>query len=147
MEIKEEKFNHSLPIQIRFNDIDAVGHINNNEYFSYFDLGKTTYFENLKASQVSWTEGFIVIARIETDFYSPIYYKESITVDTKVIKVGTKSVTMLQQIRNVRSGEIKCRCKSIIVAYDAVLQTSMNIPDVWREAIAQFEILEQHINN
>jgi len=139
MEIKEENFNHTLPIQIRFNDIDAVGHINNNEYFSYFDLGKSVYFDNLKASTVSWTDGFIVIARIETDFYSPIYYKESIVVDTKILKIGTKSVTMLQQIRNVKTNEIKCRCKSIIVAYDAVLQTSMDIPDVWKKAIAGYE--------
>lgn len=142
MEIKEENFNHTLPIQIRFNDIDAVGHINNNEYFSYFDLGKTTYFENLKASHVSWTEGFIVIAHIETDFYSPIYYKESIVVDTKIIKVGTKSITMLQQIRNVKTEEVKCRCKTIIVAYDAVLQNSMSIPDIWKDAIIQFEGIE-----
>lgn len=142
MEIKEEIFKHTLPIQIRFNDIDAVGHINNNEYFSYFDLGKTIYFDNLKASTVSWTEGFIVIAHIETDFYSPIYYREAIVVDTKITKVGNKSVTMLQQIRNVKTDEIKCRCKSIIVAYDAVLQTSMNIPDVWKEAISEFEGLD-----
>lgn len=142
MEIKEEKFNYTLPIQIRFSDIDAVGHINNNIYFSYFDLGKTTYFENMKASQVSWIEGFIVIAHIESDFYSPVYYKESIVVDTKVIKIGTKSVTMLQQIRSVTTGEIKCRCKSVMVAYDAVLQTSMNIPDVWKNAIAAYEGME-----
>lgn len=139
MEIKEEDFKHTLPIQIRFNDIDAIGHINNNVYFSYFDLGKTTYFEDMKASHVSWTDGIIVVARIETDFLSPIYYKEAIAVDTKMIKIGTKSATLLQQLRSVKTQEIKCRCKSIIVAYDATLQTSMDIPSIWREAISIYE--------
>jgi len=139
MEIKEELFRHSVPIQIRFNDIDAIGHINNNIYFSFFDLGKTYYFEDLRADTVSWTEGIIVVARIETDFLSPIYYKESIVVDTKILKIGTKSLTMLQQIRNVKTGEVKCRCKSIIVAYDAKLQTSMDIPDIWRDGISNYE--------
>lgn len=139
MELKEETFNHTLPIQIRFNDIDAIGHINNNIYFSYFDLGKTVYFDEVKSSEVSWIEGFIVVARIETDFISPIFYKESIVVDTKITKVGHKSLIMLQQIRNVKTGEIKCRCQSVIVAYNASTQSSMEIPDVWRHAISNYE--------
>ncbi len=139
MELKEETFNHTLPIQIRFNDIDAIGHINNNIYFSYFDLGKTIYFDEVKSSEVSWIEGFIVVARIETDFISPIFYKESIVVDTKITKVGNKSLIMLQQIRNVKTGEIKCRCQSVIVAYNASTQSSMEIPDIWRHAISNYE--------
>lgn len=139
MELTEEKFKHTLPIQIRFNDIDAVGHINNNIYFSYFDLGKTYYFEQMKASNVSWTDGFIVVASITADFISPIFYKESIVVDTKISKLGNKSLVMLQQLRSIKTNEIKCRCKSIIVAYDAALQTSMLIPDVWKKSIAEYE--------
>lgn len=143
MELTDEKFKHTLPIQIRFNDIDAVGHINNNIYFSYFDLGKTYYFEQLKASHVSWTEGFIVVANITADFISPIFYKESIVVDTKISKLGNKSLVMLQQLRNIKTNEIKCRCQSIIVAYDASVQSSMPIPEVWKEAIAEYEEIER----
>ncbi|GAB6011383.1 acyl-CoA thioesterase [Viscerimonas tarda] len=143
MELKEEIFRHALPIQIRFNDIDSIGHINNNIYFSYFDLGKTAYFEDLRASYVSWTEGIIVLAHLEADFLSPIYYKESIAVDTKITRIGNKSVTILQQLRNIKTQEVKCRCTSIIVAYDARLQTSMDIPPVWREAMLVYEGLER----
>ena len=28
-------FRHSIPVQMRFNDIDVLGHINNSVYFSY----------------------------------------------------------------------------------------------------------------
>jgi len=142
MEIKAEKFNHSVPIQIRFSDIDSIGHINNNIYFSYFDLGKTYYFENIKATQVSWTDGIIVVAHLETDFYSPVFYKESIAVDTKVTRIGRKSFTLLQQLRNIKTHEIKCRCKSIIVAYNAAIQASMEIPETWKKAMCDFEQIE-----
>lgn len=142
MENQEETFKHTLPIQVRFNDIDSIGHINNNIYFSYFDLGKTNYFEDLKATNVSWTEGFIVIAHIEVDFLSPIFYKEPIAVDSKIIKVGHKSFNMLQQIRNVTTQEVKCRCKSVIVAYKASLQSSMEIPDIWKKGFSDYEGIE-----
>lgn len=142
MEIKPESFKTSLPIQIRFSDIDALGHINNNVYFSYFDLGKTVYFDTIKPTTLSWTEGLIVVAHIEVDFFSPIYYKERIVVESKVIKLGEKSGVFLQQIRNVRTDEVKCRCKSVFVTYNAATQSSMPIPDNWREAISIYEELE-----
>lgn len=39
----EGNFKHITPIQIRFNDIDHLGHVNNNAYFAYYDLGKERY--------------------------------------------------------------------------------------------------------
>lgn len=141
-EIKPETFKASLPIQIRFGDIDAMGHINNNIYFSFFDLGKTSYFDFVKPMAISWIEGLIVVAHIEVDFFSPIYYKEKIVVETKVIKLGEKSGVFLQQLRSVKNNEIKCRCRSVFVAYNAQTQSSMSIPDVWREAISKYEEAE-----
>lgn len=142
MEVKKETFKASLPIQIRFNDIDALGHINNNVYFSYFDLGKTTYLEEIRPVAVSWTQGLMVVAHIEVDFLSPVYYKEKIAVDSKVTRLGDKSGTFLQQIRNVETGEIKCRCESIFVTYDALTQSSIPIPDDWRRVISEYEEVE-----
>jgi acyl-CoA thioester hydrolase len=142
MEIKPEIFKTTLPVQIRFNDIDALGHINNNIYFSFFDLGKTHYFDVIKPTDLSWIEGLIVLAHVDVDFFSPIYYKESIAVDTKVTKLGDKSGVFLQQIRNIKNNEIKCRCESVFVTYDANTQSSMPIPPVWREAISRYEGME-----
>ncbi len=141
-EIKPETFKTSLPIQIRFGDIDAMGHINNNIYFSYFDLGKTAYFDLIRPMAVSWTEGLIVVAHVEVDFLSPIYYKEKIVVETKIKKLGEKSGVFLQQLRSVKNNEIKSRCESVFVAYNASTQSSMLIPDEWREVISTYEEME-----
>ena len=32
------QFRHTLPLQIRFNDVDTLGHVNNTVYFSFYDL-------------------------------------------------------------------------------------------------------------
>lgn len=141
-EIKPETFKTSLPIQIRFGDIDAMGHINNNIYFSYFDLGKTAYFDLIRPMAVSWTEGLIVVAHVEVDFLSPIYYKEKIVVETKIKKLGEKSGVFLQQLKSVKNNEIKSRCESVFVAYNASTQSSMLIPDEWREVISTYEEME-----
>lgn len=139
VETKGSVFKSSLPIQIRFNDIDALGHINNNVYLSYFDLGKTTYFENLRASYVSWTDGIVVIARIEMDFIAPIFYKENIVVESKIVKIGNKSAVFSQQIRNTLTDEVKCVCTSVIVAYNPKTMTAMPVPQIWKDGISEFE--------
>ena len=37
--MEEIVFHHALPIQLRFNDVDKFGHVNNTVYFSFYDLG------------------------------------------------------------------------------------------------------------
>ena len=39
METTSPAFRHTLPLQLRFNDIDLLGHVNNSVYFSFYDLG------------------------------------------------------------------------------------------------------------
>lgn len=139
MEISEEIFKRTIPIQIRFNDIDSIGHINNNIYYSYYDLGKIAYLDQLKAESVSWTDGQIVLARTESDFFFPVFYKEKIAVDTKIIYLGNKSGIFLQQIRNTDTNQIKSRCKSVFVTFNAKTNSSIEVPDDWRRVISAFE--------
>lgn len=135
-------FRASLPIQVRFNDIDALGHINNNIYLSFFDLGKADYFDKMRGSAVSWTEGAIVIAHLEMDFLAPTFYKENITVESKIVRIGDKSGEFVQRLRNQKTGDIKCICKSIFVYIDAETQKPTSVPHVWRELASKFEGVE-----
>lgn len=50
------KFRHTMPVQIRFSDVDQFGHMNNSVYFSLYDLAKTTYIKDVfgSATGVSW---------------------------------------------------------------------------------------------
>ena len=41
---------HSVPVQLRFNDTDALGHVNNSTYFSFYDLGKSEYFAAVRGN-------------------------------------------------------------------------------------------------
>ena len=66
--MEEIKFNHTLPIQLRFNDVDKFGHVNNTVYFSFYDLGKASYFETVKGKEIDWKDADIVIYDKDKDF-------------------------------------------------------------------------------
>ena len=40
----EGEFRYRHPIEIRYNDTDALGHVNNAVYFSYFEMARSGYY-------------------------------------------------------------------------------------------------------
>ena len=64
--MEEIVFHHTLPIQLRFNDVDKFGHVNNTVYFSFYDLGKTEYFASV-CPGVDWEKTGIVVVHRRTD--------------------------------------------------------------------------------
>ena len=132
-------FRHSLPLQIRFNDIDTLGHVNNSVYFPFFDLGKANYFNAVRGGDVDWKKADIVVANINCDFIAPVYFNEKIEVRTQVDKMGGKSFRMIQAIVNSETGDVKCLCATIMVGFDVEKGCAAPIADEWRTALTAYE--------
>jgi acyl-CoA thioester hydrolase len=47
------KKEHTTPVQIRFNDIDLMGHVYNAKYQEFFDLARIKYFEEVLGNLIS----------------------------------------------------------------------------------------------
>lgn len=136
---QQPTFRHTLPLQIRFNDIDALGHVNNSIYFTFYDLGKSRYFESVKNNSIDWRKADVVIANVNADFLSPIYSYEQVAVETCCIEIGNRSFKLLQRIVNSNTGEVKGICRTIMVGFDVELGVSAPISDEWKEAICRYE--------
>ena len=132
-------FRHSLPLQIRFNDIDTLGHVNNSVYFPFFDLGKANYFNAVRGEVIDWKRADIVVANINCDFVAPVYFHENIEVRTQVERVGGKSFRMIQAIVNTDTEEVKCLCATIMVGFDVAHGCAVPIADEWKVALNAFE--------
>lgn len=130
---------HTVPIQLRFNDTDALGHVNNSTYFSFYDLGKSEYFRTVRGSSIFEHEIDIVVAHAEVDFIEPVFLTDEIAVQTKVSHIGTKSFSLEQQILDLHSGSIKCKCTTIMVGYDFKNKRTIPISKEWRRCIGKYE--------
>ena len=134
------KFKHITPIQLRFNDFDALGHVNNSVYFSFYDLGKTSYFADVLSKLEVAKEVGVVIGHIEVSFLLPVYPGENVAVQTAVVEIGNKSFKLLQHLVDLDTNEIKCICNTVMVCFDAKTKTTRQISDEWRNAMADFEM-------
>ncbi len=129
------KFNHSTPIQIRFNDIDLANHVNNAVYQYYYDYGKLQFFDKTFENIIDWTKSGFVLLNVNIDYISPIYLLDNIIVETRIDEVKNKSIVIQQVIRLADTkGEfgVKSVAKSVMVAYNFISKESIEIPDEWR---------------
>ena len=77
----EFPFRHHQPVQMRFTDIDMLGHLNNNVYLTFMDLAKVEYFAAVLPEGMDWRSINAVVVHIACDFYAPSYSKFSYRTD------------------------------------------------------------------
>ena len=138
MKTENISFNHQDNIQIRFNDMDGLGHANNSTIQEYFDLGRLGYFNEVFKNEVNWKEFGAIVATITTDFLAPVFLNDKLVVKTKILFIGDKSMKMIQHIVDDKQ-ILKATCSSVMVGFDPKTQTSVVIPDQWRRWISEVE--------
>jgi len=138
------KFNHSTPVQIRFTDIDTAGHVNNTIFPCYYDFARIQYFNKIFGNVVEWRTRGVVIVNFNLDYFEPIFLEDKIVVDTKITKIGNKSIEMIQQIRlEDKPDKIKSKSKTIFVGYHYIDNFSFPIPQEWKDCIYKYENVKQ----
>lgn len=133
-----EDFRHTVPIQLRFNDIDILGHVNNNAQFSLFDVGKTEFYNSLRGELADWNKVEAVIVNINCTFMKQIHFTDPVEVRSRVKRIGERSFTIQQILRNVATGEICSMCESVMVSVDYVTHDSKPIPDNIAEGLRKW---------
>lgn len=139
MELKNDVFNHVVPLQIRFNDIDRLGHVNNAVVQEFFDLGRISYFNDTLGNLLGKDGQQLVIVSYKTDFYRQIMPYDEVEVRTKIYKLGNKSIRMWQWIALVGEGSPKAINDSVLSGFYSGTDKSMVIPDEWRQIFHLFE--------
>ena len=89
-----DTFRFSIPLPMRWNDMDALGHVNNIYYFEYFQIARAEYM--LQASnQWDWTKNMFVIAHIACDYYRELtLFSGSPIIKTRTTAISNKSFEM-----------------------------------------------------
>lgn len=132
-------YRHAVDLQLRFNDIDMFGHLNNTVYLEFLDLGKYRYFEDVLGGDFMKSDLKVVIVNINCNFYSPAFLSERLQVLTTVAHIGDKSLTLDQRIVNRDNGDVKFTAVTVMAGFDAATLSSAQIPDDVRQAFSRHE--------
>lgn len=126
-------------IQLRFNDMDMLGHLYNGQYQHLYDIAKSDYFDRVMGVSASWYttgEAFLTATTTST-YYVSVELQEPIVIETLIEKIGTKSFTIYQRMLNEQTGELKSDSRTTMVCFNNLTKQTKQMPDKWREKIIE----------
>ena len=125
---------HPPEIQIRFVDIDVMGHVNNAVYLSYFEYTRVYYFEKLLGQNWDWGKNGILLIKNEVEYLKPILLNDKPQVEMFIGKIGNKSFTFHYEIRV--NNVLYTRALSVMVSYNAIDKKTIQIPDEMKKSFS-----------
>lgn len=134
-----DAYRHRTSLQVRFRDIDAFGHVNNAVFFSYVELARIRYLLDVLKPDTPFDRMPLILARVELDYRSPIFFGEDVLVDSKVDRIGRSSFDMRHRMTAGNDGRLAGDVHTVLVTYDYAAARPMPVPDAWRDRIAEHE--------
>ncbi len=123
----------SFKVQVRFADIDVMGHVNNAVYLSYFEMTRVYYLEKLLGEKWDYSRDGFLLARNEIDYLRPILLHDQPEIFLYVDKIGNRSFTFAYEV--LVNQNIVTKGKSVMVAWNNADQSPIAIPSKLREIL------------
>ena len=136
-----------VPIQVRWRDLDALGHVNNAVYLTYFELARLGYIRALLGEDAEIDPRTLlpadfqfILAEVTCHYRSPATLRDRLSVAIWVSQVGRKSFVFEYRITDEGSGRLIAEGCSTQVWYDYAAGESRPVP---KEIAIRMERLQE----
>jgi acyl-CoA thioester hydrolase len=128
-------------VQVRWHDMDVLGHVNNVQYFDYFEMGRISYLEKMGVWQpeTGWTGMGVILASTSCRFKTPVTYPDTILVGTRVCALATDRIMIENLAVSREQGVVVAEGKAVIVSYDYEKKRKKPWSEEQRAAITRLE--------
>ncbi len=123
-----EGFNFVVPIEVRFRDLDAMGHVNNAVFMTYLETARIKLVQMLMGVESTSDLGMI-LAEVTCSYRSPAYYGEVLNVGARIAEIGNRSFVIEYRIEERETGRLVAEARSVQVSYDYEAGTSRPVPE------------------
>lgn len=124
-------------IQVRFSDLDIMGHVNNSVYLSYFEYARVHYFGQMLGQDWDWKTHGVLLAKNEVEYLKPILLNEVPEVTIYTESVGNKSFTLRYEVHV--NGELRTKGASVLVCFNSEEHKSVEVPEKMKESLEQLK--------
>ncbi len=114
-------FRFALELRPRFAETDALGHVSNTVYSTYWELARLRYLEAIGEADDAKRQILAfnhMTAEIATRMLRPCYYDELLLVHARTVALGRSSMTMEYALSAVETEEIRALGRIVVVATD-----------------------------
>ena len=141
-DLRPEDFRFSCPIDVRFRDIDAMGHVNNAVYSTYFENARAGYIKTLDlelGEGAGLTERFpFIVVDLYCRFLSAVKIDESLVAHMRC-HLGRSSFVFEYLLTSTKDGRSVAVGKTTQVSFSYTRNRTTRIPKDFRAAVEKFE--------
>jgi acyl-CoA thioester hydrolase len=140
-------FRFEIPLEVRFRDTDAMGHVNNAVYQTYFEAARAAYyravtgrpFETPAEAAVS-----LILAHASIEYRAPAFFGETLLVACRAAWLSRSSFGLEYRIRAADdsprgAGRLIADGETVQVTYDYAAGRPVRLPETLRTSLEAFE--------
>jgi acyl-CoA thioester hydrolase len=129
----------TVAVSVQWGDMDALGHVNNARYFTWFESARIALFERVGLSSVGTPTVGPILAHTRCDFLAPVTYPAELVAGSRIDRLGNSSFTMGYGVAHAASpGELVARGEGVVVLIDYTSGAKVPIPEDLRERLGAF---------
>jgi acyl-CoA thioester hydrolase len=127
------------PVDVRWRDVDALGHVNHAVFLTYLEEGRDAFFAQ------TFGEPDYVVARVEIDLRAEVRYPERrVTVRLEVERLGTTSLTTHETVLT-QAGEVAAEARVVTVRWDRRARKPVPFSEAERARLATMAVTRRDV--
>ena len=120
-------------VELRFGDLDMLGHVNNAKYFTYIESARISYFHEVIGDKIDWSTRGIILAKAELNFAVPVVLEDlEVFIFTSCTEIGEKSFELSYVITKSDLTTICAHGSTAMVCYNYKEARTIQVPEEWR---------------
>lgn len=127
-------YRFTYALQVRFRDLDALGHVNNAVYLTYFESARMAFWMHVNG-RADLQSMDMILARAEVDYRSPVGYGDELEVGVRCASIKRSSLVLEQSIVERRTGRLVAQARKVLVHYDYAAGRSKALPEEQRQRL------------
>ena len=139
------EFGHRVTIDVRFADIDGMGHVNNAVYLTFCETARIRYWSDVTGEpMLPGHDGVesLILAEARIAYRAPVFHGEVVTVESRATHIGRSSFTLEHRLTAARPGDearLAAVSDSVLVRYDYAASAPIALDERFVAAMEAFE--------
>jgi acyl-CoA thioester hydrolase len=123
--------------EIRFADIDMMGHVNNAIFLNYFEQARMNWFSKTLGENPDWFTNGLMLARNEIDYRDAVLLTDKLQIAVWCSKIGNKSLILKYEafVNNGVNKKIKAEGVSVLACFNHHEKKTIPVPEEWKKRI------------
>jgi len=133
---------YAVEIPTRWLDTDAYGHVNNVEYYSYFDTAVTTWLVREAGFDAARDEAIGLCVESACRYHAPLRFPEIVTARVRIGRLGRSSVRYEIALHGEGREEPVAEGHFVHVYVDRATRAPVEIPAALRARMERLAVAE-----